>query len=91
MDDDGQHLRELQGRIIALELFVRGLLTDFALQSDDPAAFVDRMGPEMRDSLQQVKRPRGDEVDAIWSEAMAALDDQIDQVALRVQNILSGS
>jgi hypothetical protein len=75
------HLNYLQGRIIALELLVRGMLSNMIATSQRVPEF--RTGTLA--SLQMVERPIDEESDAIWGHASAALMEMFEQVEHRLR------
>jgi hypothetical protein len=82
MSDD--HLIGLQGRVVALELLVRALLTDFALKSTKPLASARNLQQEFLSSLQHLQRPVGDYEDAVWASATDHMREALDQVIQRI-------
>lgn len=86
-DENDAHLEHLQGRIIALELFMRGVLANFVAEDDDPEATIQRLRSEMIGSLQHVERPLNDAADRIWGHAADALHMQFDEVLNRLRNL----
>jgi hypothetical protein len=82
MSDD--HLIGLQGRVVALELLVRALLTDFALKSSKPLASARDLQQEFLSTLQHLKRPVGDYEDAVWESATDHMRQALDQVIQRI-------
>ena len=87
MDDLTAHLHHLQGRIIALEVLMRGFLTDLAMKSDTPQVRAATMRKAFMASLQHLERPVGAAHDQIWSEAADALNLQFDCIETRLQNL----
>ena len=78
----------LQGRIIALELITRGLMTKIALDSNTkPSVYIEGWRKEMFSSLQLMERPYDAESDRIWAQAVAALNLQFDEVAKRARDL----
>jgi hypothetical protein len=84
-----EHLELLQGRIIALEELVTGLLTIAALNADpvDPVDRVRRMRATVLGSLQNVDRPIDEVSDRIWGHAVDALNRRFDNIAKRVAGV----
>lgn len=79
----------LQGRIIALELMMRGFLTKEALGAPDSLGAIDQMARELILSLQIVGRPADAHADAVFAEAGDAIRREMAQVRLRVEATLS--
>ncbi len=77
---------EMQGRIIALELLVRGLLAEAVNRTDQPVEAATRMKSSMLASLQNVTRPVNDYSDQIWEAAADALRRQLDDVIHRIHS-----
>jgi hypothetical protein len=85
MSDQNDHLTNLQGRIIALELFMDGLLTTYVMsQLGGQVADVDEMRKQMFASQQLLERPADPETDAIWEAAVDAMNARFANVKKRV-------
>ena len=78
------HLIDLQARVVALELLVRALLTDFALKSTKPLAGANKLRQEFLSTLQHLKRPVGEYEDAVWESAADHMSQTLDQVIERI-------
>ena len=79
------HVQRLQGRIIALELLVRGLLTNFACDNKRPLATAKKMKSEFLASLQNIDRQIGVYEDTVWEAASDQLHLTFDQVIQRIE------
>lgn len=76
---------DLEGRIIALELLMRGFMAQVAIEnSENPAEFVRGWKSEMLGSLQLMDRPIGDHEDAVWEKTADALNVAFDNVEARL-------
>ena len=80
------HLNNLQGRIIALELLMRGFIAKTAgdSQPGDPIAFLDEWKKAMFQSAQNLNRPVDEYADDVWGEAISALNLTFDSVKERL-------
>ena len=87
-DDD---LFDLQGRIIALELMVRSWLAGEAMKKPDPVSSLRETKRALYSSLQNLDRPHDETSDAIWSEAVEALDLLFEQTEMRVKSLIDKS
>jgi hypothetical protein len=82
---DTTFLNRLQGRIIALELLMDGVLMNLVRTTADPAATLAGVRQAMIAGLQLLERPVGDEEDEIWDFAMQALEMRFGNVENRLQ------
>jgi hypothetical protein len=90
IDDADARAEHLQGRIIALELFIRAFLTDFVMDRyEDPEDGVERLHRDFVASLQHLERPLDDVSDRVWAHVANAIDAQFEGVAMRVRNLRS--
>lgn len=82
-----ERLIDLEGRIGANEIFIRGLLA-LIIQSQpgDPLKTLEADRREFKSSLQHLERPTGEHADAVWTAAADAIERQLDQVAIRLKN-----
>ena len=76
-----------QGRIVALELLIRSLMTGVVMDAGRNSVFVGEMRDEMLASLQLIQRDIGPYEDAVWSEATDALRSQFFEVGKRVAHL----
>lgn len=84
MDADAQI--NLHGRIVALDLVVRALLTQSVIEArGDPLDRLDQNQQAMKQSLQHIDRPIGEYEDAVWAEASDALDLLFSNVRMRIE------
>lgn len=76
----------MEGRIIALELFMRSVLTDRIVQSSDrPLSAANAFKKEFIASLQHTERGAPNERgDLIWEEASRAVRLQLDMIIHRI-------
>ena len=89
MSDNYAHLAHLQGRIIAQELFMRGVIVKIVMDFDGPEAALEGLRSELLASLQNLERPLGGEEDEIWGHAADALNTEFKQMTIRLRDILS--
>ncbi len=75
---------KLQGRIIALEILMRGFIWNLVSEYDDPKSALERLKSGMLASLQHIERPLNESADATWGHAADALCEQFDAVAHRI-------
>lgn len=86
MDADAQIA--FHGRIVALDLVIRALLTQSVMEAPgDPLERLDQSQQAMKQSLQHIDRPIGDYEDAVWAEASDALDLLFANVRMRVEDM----
>jgi hypothetical protein len=76
----------MQGRIIALELFMRDFLTDLACDSEAPLNNANRIKARFLAALQNLDRPVGDYDDRVWGAAADAARLAFDQVIHRISH-----
>ncbi|MDP1868455.1 MAG: hypothetical protein Q8L13_19225 [Bradyrhizobium sp.] len=78
----------MEGRIIALELFMRAILADRIIASSDrPLAAANAFKKDFLASLQHAERgPPDDRSDEVWSEAARAIRLQLDMIIQRVDS-----
>ena len=82
---DDERFASLEGRIIALELFNRMVLTALANgQGGHPVAVLDRIRADMVSTLQHLDRPLGERSDAVWESAVEAIHEAFDSSRLRL-------
>ncbi|MEA1015588.1 hypothetical protein [Sphingosinicella sp. LY1275] len=82
-------LVELEGRIVANELFMRAVLTGLvANASDNPLATLAATRRDMMSTLQLLERPVNDHADAVWDAAVTAIELQFAQVENRIKDAL---
>ncbi len=87
MDADAQIA--LQGRIVALDLVVRALLTQSVMEAPgDPLERLGQNQQAMKQSLQHINRPIGEYEDAVWAEASDALDMLFANVRMRIEDLV---
>jgi hypothetical protein len=86
--DDHDPLIDLQGRIIALELMMRAWLAGEALKKPDPVSSLRETKSALYTSLQGIDRPYDEVSDAIWSQAIEALDLLFEQAEFRVKTLM---
>lgn len=86
---DEKALAHLHGRIVALELMLRGFMAERALASADPAASLREWESGMMESFQHSSREVGDYQDAVWAEAVDAMRYQFREVRKRVDHLRS--
>ncbi len=89
MSDHYDNLAHLQGRIIAQELFMRGVIVKVVMDFDDPEAALELLRSELLASLQNIERPLGSGEDEIWGHAADALNMEFKQITIRLRDILS--
>jgi hypothetical protein len=77
----------LHGRVVALELMVRGFITELAMRHPDPASCVAGWRRDMLAVQQHVGWPFDEATDAIWAEAVTALNALFDAVETRVRSL----
>lgn len=81
-----ERLIDLEGRIAANEIFIRGLLAMIMQgQPGDPLVRLEADRREFKSSLQHLERETGEHADAVWAAAAEAIEWQLDQVATRLQ------
>lgn len=78
---------EMQGRIIALELLMRGLLTDVTCRNSQPLKTAKRLSSEFLASLQNINRDVSEYDDRVWERAADAMRSTFDQVIQRVVHL----
>jgi hypothetical protein len=74
----------LHGRIVALELLVRSLMTVMVMEGGNGTVFVGKMRDEMLASLQLIQRDLGEYEDDVWGEAADALRSQFFELGKRI-------
>jgi len=74
----------MQGRILAVELLVRGLLTEKLVSQPDPPEAGERLKSKCLASLQHIEQPAEEYSDQVWEAAANALRLQFDQVIRRL-------
>ena len=68
---------DIEGRLVALELLMRGFVVYAADQQTavPPQEFLNNWERSMKASLQNLKRPIGPSADRIWERAVQALEE----------------
>lgn len=86
VSDEGELLIVLQGRIVALERIIVGLMAQAGAQmAEDPEEGVEMMRRALFASQQNATRDIGDYVDAVWSEAVKAMENTFANAAKRAR------
>lgn len=83
-------LERLEGRILALELLMRGILTASILENnpcDEQLAYALKLRTTFLESLQNLKRPKSESADRVWEASNEALQRMFDQVELRIKSM----
>ena len=75
----------LYGRVVALDLIVRGIMTNVLFQSRDQISSVERLRQDLLDSLQRLAWP-GNVSSEILDGAVTAVNEHFDGVAERLRN-----
>jgi hypothetical protein len=78
----------LQGRVISLELLVRGLLVESLLKSERPVQAAQEMRRGLFASLQHVERAFDEDADRVWAAVVATLNSSFDVVEARLKSVL---
>lgn len=73
------------GRIVAMDLILRAIVTQTLMESGKGAVAALQMRDEMFASFQLIQRDIGDYEDKVWDEAVKALDEFFGQVAQRIE------
>jgi hypothetical protein len=73
----------LFGRVVALDLIVRGVMTNILLQTRDPLAALQQLRQDMLAALQRLTWPANSHTE-ILNGAVAAVNEHFDGVAERV-------
>jgi hypothetical protein len=76
---------DLQGRIVALEILVRGYLFNVVSESADPVQAVADLRQMMTMGFQTVGRPIDEYSDAVMEAAGKAINSQCDEVLKRIE------
>ena len=84
-EDDFNHL---QGRIIAVEFLARAWLVGEAMKKPDPVLTLQNTKNALYASMQGIERPFDETSDAIWSQAIEALDLHFQQAEFRVKSLM---
>lgn len=79
----------LQGRIFALELLIRRVLTLVLADKMNSADEFLATRRSFMGSLQNIERAIGDEEDDIWAGATAALEQHLDEIEASLRKALS--
>ena len=77
----------LHGRIVALELLLRGIMTRSVMEDGKGSDFVAELRDEMLASLQLIQRDVGAYEDEVWSAASDALRSQFFEISKRVAHL----
>lgn len=75
---------EMQGRIIALEMFLRSLLTEKLCERESPLEAARTYKTNFLASLQNTNRPVDDYADRVWAIAADKIRSQCDQIIQRI-------
>ncbi len=92
VENEDELIASLQGRIIALETLVTGLLTGQAMQVAKSsnlslAEAVARSRHAVISTMQNLERPSGEYADRVWEAAGRSLTHIYDNIAMRAQSI----
>jgi flagellar biosynthesis regulator FlaF len=87
----GEHelLVQLQGRLLAQEMFMRAMLTAAFMNTSEPATAVDEMRFAQRRISAVALRPTGKYEDKVWETAAEAFESELNQVATRIKGQLA--
>ena len=85
---DEEESANLYGRVVALEVTTRTLMTALICQSfDDPIAGLRQVRQDTLSSLQNAQRPIGRFNDLAWEEAVEAMEQMFDAIELRITSM----
>lgn len=83
-----EHWRaDVQGRLIAIERILQGLLAFHIGALPDPEENLARIRRSFFASLQHLHRPLGEEYDLVWEYAAKAMDHHFDNVATKIAGV----
>ncbi|MFP5435268.1 MAG: hypothetical protein ACLGIM_19465, partial [Alphaproteobacteria bacterium] len=87
VDDMERRIQALEGRIIAQEILGRIVLSAVANgQGQNPVEVIDRIRRETFATLQNAQRDVGDHADAIWEQAVEAMETEFAAVRARLSD-----
>jgi len=81
MDDNA----ELHGKVVALELMIRSLLTNMACEHKNPLARAKALKTTFLANLQNADRALGEYEDRVWASASDQMRSTFDQVIERIE------
>lgn len=84
---DEQWRADVQGRLVAAETILTGLLTLNIGTTPAPMKNLEKVRRSFFASLQNMERPIGEEYDLIWEYATKALGNYFDNAAVKIENI----
>jgi len=82
MESDDSHLH---GKVVALELMVRSLLTAMTCEHSKPLTRAKELKASFLASLQNVDRALGEYEDRVWASASDQVRSTFDQVIQRIE------
>ncbi|MER8394942.1 hypothetical protein NKH10_23990 [Mesorhizobium sp. M1340] len=86
---DEEYHASIQGRIIAIELLMRGLLAAHITQQSEPLVTLSTTRQSFFATLQNLERPIDSEADLIWEKAADALEETFRELEIRVRSIVA--
>jgi hypothetical protein len=84
-------LVQLQGRILAQEMFMRTVLTAAFMNTPEPLAALEEMRSDQVRTANVAVRPTGKYENLVWEAGVATVHNELDQIANRLRDQLAAS